>query len=144
MPVPCRVTSAQHHSPPTSDPPAGLGPLPTCLRTRPQTDQIKTNGIIYYGDASCEKIELLPSGERKVTLGSGATIVCDQVMLATGRAPNTRGLGLEAAGVELGPHGEVVVDDYSRTSAPSVWAVGDVTNRKNLTPVATMEGVQSG
>lgn len=51
-----------------------------------------------------------------------------------------QGLGLEDVGVKQGPGGEVVVDEYSRTSVPSIWAVGDVTNRIQLTPVALMEG----
>ncbi len=62
------------------------------------------------------------------------------VMFATGRVPNTKGLGLENAGITLGKHGEVPVDDYSRTSCKSVFAVGDVTNRAALTPVAIREG----
>jgi glutathione reductase (NADPH) len=60
----------------------------------------------------------------------------DAVMLAVGRRPNTDGLGLENAGVELGKKGEVVVDEYSRTSVPNIFAIGDVTNRLQLTPVA--------
>jgi glutathione reductase (NADPH) len=65
----------------------------------------------------------------------------DQVMFATGRAPNTQGMGLEALGVELGRSGQVVVDRYSQTAVPSVYAVGDVTDRVNLTPVAIREGM---
>ncbi|KAF6238213.1 hypothetical protein COO60DRAFT_1653034, partial [Scenedesmus sp. NREL 46B-D3] len=65
----------------------------------------------------------------------------DQVMMATGRAPKVGNLGLEEVGVQLGKKGEVVVDEYSQTSVPSIWAVGDVTDRINLTPVALMEGM---
>lgn len=61
-------------------------------------------------------------------------------LFATGRMPNTEGLGLEALGLHLGERGEVVVDGYSQTSVPSVYAVGDVTDRINLTPVAIREG----
>jgi glutathione reductase (NADPH) len=61
-------------------------------------------------------------------------------MFATGRVPNVAGLGLEGAGVELTPHGAVKVDSHSRCSVPSVYAVGDVTNRVNLTPAAIREG----
>jgi len=68
-------------------------------------------------------------------------IGCDHVMMATGRAPKTDGLGLEEVGVKIGKKGEVVVDEYSCTSVPSIWAVGDVTDRINLTPVALMEGM---
>jgi glutathione reductase (NADPH) len=64
----------------------------------------------------------------------------DAVMFATGRVPHTRGLGLEAAGVALGPEGAVRVDDRSCSSVPSIYAVGDVTDRINLTPVAIREG----
>jgi len=65
----------------------------------------------------------------------------DLVMFATGRTPNTAGLGLEAAGVKLAADGAVVVDHYSRSSVDSIHAIGDVTNRLNLTPVATSEGM---
>jgi glutathione reductase (NADPH) len=61
-------------------------------------------------------------------------------MFATGRAPNTRDMGLEAAGVEMGVDGEIIVDEYSRTSVDNIYAVGDVTDRFNLTPVAIREG----
>jgi glutathione reductase (NADPH) len=61
-------------------------------------------------------------------------------MYATGRRPNTAGLGLEAVGVELGANGAVVVDAYSQTTVPSIYAVGDVTDRIALTPVAIREG----
>ncbi|MCZ8315948.1 glutathione-disulfide reductase [Phreatobacter sp.] len=67
-------------------------------------------------------------------------VVADQVLMAIGRKPNTAGLGLEAAGVKLGKAGEVLVDADSRTSVPSIYAVGDVTDRVNLTPVAIREG----
>jgi glutathione reductase (NADPH) len=76
---------------------------------------------------------------RRVTLSDGSVILAGQVMFATGRAPNTKGLGLEAVGVETGAHGEILVDSWSRTSVPGIYAVGDVTNRFNLTPVAIAE-----
>jgi glutathione reductase (NADPH) len=62
------------------------------------------------------------------------------VLAATGRIPNTAGLGLDRAGVALGPRGEVVVDDWSQSTVPSIFAVGDVTDRLHLTPVAIREG----
>jgi len=71
----------------------------------------------------------------------GAVIECDQVMLAIGRAPNTDGLHVERAGVTLGRKGEIVVDQYSRTSAEHVYAIGDVTDRLQLTPVAIHEAM---
>lgn len=76
---------------------------------------------------------------RRVTLSDGSVILAGQVMAATGRAPNTKGLGLEAVGVQTGVQGEIIVDNWSRTSVPSIYAVGDVTNRFNLTPVAIAE-----
>ena len=72
---------------------------------------------------------------------NGTEKVYDQVMFATGRAPNTDDMGLEAAGVEVGRRGEIVVDEYSQTSVPSIYAIGDVTNRVQLTPVAIREGM---
>ncbi|NNF71181.1 MAG: glutathione-disulfide reductase [Rhodobacteraceae bacterium] len=75
-----------------------------------------------------------------VKSSNGHEAVFDQVLFATGRAPNTQGLGLEEAGVKLGRRGEIVVDAYSKTSVPTIHAVGDVTNRINLTPVAIREG----
>ena len=71
----------------------------------------------------------------------GAVIECDQVMLAIGRAPNTSMLHVEKAGVRLGKRGEVEVDKYSRTSAPNIYAIGDVTDRVQLTPVAIHEAM---
>jgi glutathione reductase (NADPH) len=76
-----------------------------------------------------------------VTFEDGATERFDLVMFATGRKPNTAGLGLEAAGVKLGADGAVIVDSYSKSSVDSIHAIGDVTNRLNLTPVATAEGM---
>ena len=72
--------------------------------------------------------------------GGGRRIDADAVMFATGRAPNTAGLGIEAAGVTLDTHGAIKVDQWSRSNVPSIYAVGDVTNRLNLTPVAIREG----
>jgi glutathione reductase (NADPH) len=75
-----------------------------------------------------------------VQLSDDRFIDTDKVMFAIGRAPHVRGLGLETAGVALAPTGGIAVDDYSRTSVPNIYAVGDVTNRVNLTPVAIREG----
>ena len=77
----------------------------------------------------------------KVTFEDGSNEKFDLVMFATGRKPNTAGLGLEAAGVTLAADGAVIVDRYSKSSVASVHAIGDVTNRLNLTPVATAEGM---
>ncbi|HKY17695.1 MAG TPA: FAD-dependent oxidoreductase, partial [Rhizomicrobium sp.] len=72
---------------------------------------------------------------------TGAVIACDQILLAIGRLPNTMALHVEKAGVELGKRGEVKVDDYSATSVPHIYAVGDVTDRVQLTPVAIHEAM---
>jgi len=77
----------------------------------------------------------------RVTYEDGETQELDLVMFATGRKPNTAGLGLEGAGVQLAADGAVVVDEYSRATVESIHAIGDVTNRLNLTPVATAEGM---
>jgi len=74
------------------------------------------------------------------TLTDGTVLEVDQVLAATGRVPNTRGIGLEEAGVKLDAVGAVLVDDFSCSSTPSIYAVGDVTDRINLTPVAIHEG----
>ncbi|MCY4181104.1 MAG: FAD-dependent oxidoreductase, partial [Litoreibacter sp.] len=81
------------------------------------------------------------SGPIWVKASNGTTQVFDQVMFATGRNPNTEGLGLDNTAAELGRRGEVIVDDYSQTKQPSIFAIGDVTNRVNLTPVAIREGM---
>lgn len=79
-------------------------------------------------------------GSYRATLSNGETIETDLVLLAVGRAAYTDGLGLERAGVKLEKSGAVIVDEYSRTNVPSIYAVGDVTDRINLTPVAIREG----
>jgi glutathione reductase (NADPH) len=75
-----------------------------------------------------------------VQLSSGNHIPADKVMFATGRAPNVAKLGLQEAGVEIAKNGGIAVDEYSRTTTQHIYAVGDVTNRINLTPVAIREG----
>lgn len=76
----------------------------------------------------------------KISLKNGDTLEASVVMMATGRTPCTNGLGCEAAGVALDKAGAVIVDEYSKSSVPNIWAVGDVTNRVQLTPVAIREG----
>jgi glutathione reductase (NADPH) len=85
-----------------------------------------------------ERIERTPSGLR-ATLSDGGSLETDVVMSAMGRKPNTSGIGLEQAGVELDGEGAVRVDPLSRSSVPNIYAIGDCTNRKNLTPVAIAE-----
>jgi len=76
----------------------------------------------------------------RVTLSTGEHVGADQVLFAIGRHPTTHGLGLDRAGVKLDPSGAVVVDEYSQSSVGNIYAIGDVTNRVNLTPVAIRDG----
>ncbi|MEM9305376.1 MAG: glutathione-disulfide reductase [Pseudomonadota bacterium] len=96
-------------------------------------------GIRMILDTTIEAVEKDSSG-KTVVLSSGERLSVDEVMFGTGRAPNTAGLGLEAIGVEMDGGGAVKVDAYSRTSVDHIFAVGDVTDRIQLTPVALMEG----
>ncbi|HEY1310285.1 MAG TPA: FAD-dependent oxidoreductase, partial [Pseudolabrys sp.] len=73
-------------------------------------------------------------------LSDGSSVPSDKVMFAIGRRPNVMGLGLEPLNVKIHEHGGIAVDEFSRTSVPNIYAVGDVTNRVNLTPVAIREG----
>jgi glutathione reductase (NADPH) len=87
-------------------------------------------------------LEMTPAeGGTSVKASNGITKTFEKVMFATGRAPNTSDMGLEAAGVTLGRKGEILVDEYSQTAVPSIYAIGDVTDRVNLTPVAIREAM---
>ncbi|ANP35786.1 NADPH-glutathione reductase [Phaeobacter gallaeciensis] len=87
-------------------------------------------------------IEMAREGDKiRVKATNGDEALFDQVMYATGRAPNADDLGLEGLGIERGRKGEILVDEYSQTGVPSVYAIGDVTDRVNLTPVAIREGM---
>jgi glutathione reductase (NADPH) len=97
-------------------------------------------GIEYKFHCPITKVEKQADGTLLATPGKLDPLPADVVLIATGRRPNTRGLGLENAGVELGPKGEVPVDEFSKTSCDSIYAVGDVTDRVQLTPVAIREG----
>ena len=103
--------------------------------------EMEKKGIRIVCQALVHGVSRGGDGRLDVALGTGETLRVDQMMLAIGRVPNTDRLGLEKAGVETGPAGEIVVDDYSRTSAPNIYAVGDVTNRLQLTPVAIHEAM---
>jgi Pyruvate/2-oxoglutarate dehydrogenase complex, dihydrolipoamide dehydrogenase (E3) component, and related enzymes len=98
-----------------------------------------TKGIQFLFNAPLERIERRADGVLVVHLGGDTTLECEVFMCATGRIPNTDGLGLASAGVELEATGAVRVDEYSRSTCPSIYAVGDVTNRVQLTPVAIRE-----
>jgi glutathione reductase (NADPH) len=92
-------------------------------------------------EANPASIEKAADGTLQVTLEDGSRLEADTVMYATGRRPLTADLGLEEAKVELGRGGEILVDEYSRSSVESIWAIGDVTDRIQLTPVAIHEGM---
>ena len=100
---------------------------------------MRARGVGLEVGTDVAMIEPVADGFR-VTDTQGRARVFEQVLYATGRTPNTDGLGLEAAGVTLGARGAVPVDAYSQTAVPSIYAVGDATDRVNLTPVAIREG----
>jgi glutathione reductase (NADPH) len=98
-------------------------------------------GIEYKFNCPIDRVEKNEDGSLRVHVpGPGDPLNADVVLVATGRSANTRGLGLESAGVELKDNGAVVVDEHNRTTCPSIYAVGDVTDRVQLTPVAIREG----
>jgi len=90
------------------------------------------------------EVAAIEKGAHSYTLlgKNGARIEADLVMYATGRVPNTTNLGLEEAGVALGTYGQIKVDEYSQTSTPNIYALGDVTDKVNLTPVAIDEAMR--
>jgi glutathione reductase (NADPH) len=103
------------------------------------SNAMRADGIDIHCGTDVMRLEKTPDGIRAVaTDGSERTF--DLVLYATGRRPNTASLGLEALGVGLGRDGQIEVDRYSQTAVPSIYAVGDVTGRINLTPVAIREG----
>jgi glutathione reductase (NADPH) len=104
-------------------------------------EEMTAKGVkIHYG-AEPKSLARRADGALDVEYADGSTQQEDLVLFATGRRPNSANLGLEAAGVKLAGDGAVVVDDYSRSSVASIHAIGDVTNRINLTPVATAEAM---
>ena len=104
------------------------------------SEEMIRNGVGLHLGTNIIEMEKLDHGFR-VTSTNGDEKQFDQVMFATGRAPNTPELGLERTGVKLGRNGAIEVDAYSQTSVPSIYAIGDVTDRVNLTPVAIREGM---
>jgi glutathione reductase (NADPH) len=103
-------------------------------------DAMRGRGVDLRTNVNVVRIEKTDAG-LSVTDTNGDTHVVVQVMYATGRRPNSDNLGLESLGVEMGDRGQVIVDDYSQTAVPSIFAVGDLTDRANLTPVAIREGM---
>ena len=102
--------------------------------------EIEKRGVKVILGCQHEKIEKTPTGLIN-HLENGMKLETDVVMFATGRVPHVKGLGLDAAGVELNEAGAIKVDRWSKTTAENIWAIGDVTDRMNLTPVAIREAV---
>jgi len=99
-----------------------------------------TKGIDFRFNAGFEKVEKTEDGSLMVHLTGHDPLPADMLLFATGRVPKTEGLGLESAGVELDKHGAIAVDDDNKSTCDSIYAVGDVTNRIQLTPIAIREG----
>jgi glutathione reductase (NADPH) len=104
------------------------------------TAEMAQRGIRIVNGRTVASIDKTAAGIA-LRLHDGETLACDCVLYATGRTPNTEGIGLAEAGVKLAARGAVAVDAYSRTSAPGVFAIGDATDRMNLTPVALAEAM---
>ncbi|RYG07656.1 MAG: glutathione-disulfide reductase, partial [Caulobacteraceae bacterium] len=104
------------------------------------TEEMKKRGVKVVLGCQHDSIEKTEGGSFISHMTSGHAIETDLVMFATGRRPYVEGLGLETAGVKLNDAGAVAVDKFSKTNVDNIWAVGDVTDRINLTPVAIREG----
>ncbi|WP_175815896.1 glutathione-disulfide reductase [Burkholderia diffusa] len=104
------------------------------------TDEMTRQGVAIHARAVVESIARADDGTLSVRVGDAQHGPYDAVLYATGRVPNVDGLGLERAGVVLDARGAIAVDAYSATSVPSIHAIGDVTSRPQLTPVATRDG----
>ncbi|KUY75359.1 glutathione-disulfide reductase [Burkholderia sp. RF4-BP95] len=104
------------------------------------TDEMTKQGVAIHARAVVESIARADDGTLSVRVGDAQHGPYDAVLYATGRVPNVDGLGLERAGVMLDARGAIAVDAYSATSVPSIHAIGDVTSRPQLTPVATRDG----
>jgi glutathione reductase (NADPH) len=102
--------------------------------------EMRGRGVEIHTRTQVARIEKAPREGYSVFTAAGQEISADLVMYATGRGPNTRRLGLDAAGIKTAEKGAVLVDEWSRTSVANVYAIGDVTDRLNLTPVAIAEG----
>ncbi len=102
--------------------------------------EYEENGITIRCHELLERVER-HNGALKIHMSNGDVVETDAVMLAVGRLPNTEGLGTETIGLELQHSGAIPVDDYSKTAVDHVWAIGDVTDRMQLTPVAIHEAM---
>jgi glutathione reductase (NADPH) len=103
--------------------------------------EMAKKGVMIRVGTAVAALEANPDGSSRVVLGDGSSIAADAVLYATGRLPNVAGLGLEALGVALDVNGAVIVDDRYRTNVPSIYAIGDVIDRVQLTPVALAEAM---
>ncbi|HEY2870582.1 MAG TPA: glutathione-disulfide reductase, partial [Reyranella sp.] len=104
-------------------------------------DSLKASGIRIRSETEIQRIQSTDGkAPYKLHTPLGGMFETDLVMYATGRVPNTHGIGLEKAGVQRDKAGAVAVDEWSKTTADNIWAIGDVTDRIALTPVALMEG----
>lgn len=97
-------------------------------------------GIHFLFNAPFERIEKQEGGPLTIHMKGEEPLEADMLLFAVGRSPNTEGLGLEEAGVKLGRNGAIMVDEDNQSSVPSIYAIGDVTDRVQLTPVAIREG----
>ncbi len=103
-------------------------------------EALGARGIKLHPSVMLHRLELLPDGSKRLHLTDGRSFDSDLVFFAVGRVPNTKLLALETAGVKLAANGSVIVDAQNTTSQPHVFAIGDVSNKMNLTPVAIAEG----
>ena len=102
-------------------------------------EEMRGRGVDIRGRTQVARIDKVAGGYI-VTTTAGGKIETDLLMYATGRAPNTKGMGLGEIGVGINEAGAVIVDEWQRSSVPNIYAIGDVTDRINLTPVAIAEG----
>jgi glutathione reductase (NADPH) len=103
-------------------------------------EEMVKSGVSISLNADVTKINVTAPG-LELTDPNGKTETFEKVLAATGRKPNSDDLGLDDAGIQIGQTGEILVDDYSKSSSSSVYAIGDVTNRSNLTPIAIREAM---
>ena len=107
---------------------------------RTLADEMRKRKIELHFGAEIAKMEKASGRLIRVTLGGGEVLESDLVLWATGRMPHSRGIGLERTGVEIDATGAIIVNEYSQSSVSNIYAIGDITNRRNLTPVAIAEG----
>ncbi len=103
--------------------------------------EVAKKGVGLNFNCNIERVEKLDSGRLQAWLTDGRVLEADQILYATGRVPNTRGLGLESVGVAQQGSGAIIVNESFQTSVPSIYAIGDVIDRVQLTPVALAEGM---